>query len=224
MTDPTRRYLLDDERGRFEVRVSTDGTANVARLLIDGEQVAEQKVWRVGDATLRADALGDATVKVSWWWTDRPYACVLVDKRAGVAGRPVKVPFEPPRGTRAHRTWQLQQDHAGLYASRHVAIAVARTLGALLGISALLVALLPRVDLSWLPRPDLGKPSWWPDVSLWGWLPDVDLAAPEWLRPVLRSAKFWVPVLVAIVVAANEYERRRKQTDSEPPDKNPPGS
>jgi hypothetical protein len=123
--------------------------------------------------------------------------------------------LEPPPDTRAHRLWQLQQQRPGLYASRHVVIAVAQVMATLLGISALLAALLPHVDLSWVPVPDLGigKPSWWPDFSLWGWLPDLlpDVEVPDWVRTVLKSAKFWVPVLIAIGVASQEYERRKNK-------------
>jgi hypothetical protein len=43
----------------------------------------------------------------------------------------------------------------------------------------------------------------WPDIDL------PDLAVPSWLRVILGTAKFWLPVLIAIGVAMAEIRRRR---------------
>lgn len=124
--------------------------------------------------------------------------------------------FEPPPDSRAHRLSELQQP--GLYASRHVVIAVAQVLA----------ALLPHVDLSGIPVPDLhiGKPSWWPEFSPWGRLPDLlpDLEVPDWVRRVLQSAKFWLPALIAVGVAGQEYERRRKSSNEKETSKEEPAA
>jgi hypothetical protein len=42
----------------------------------------------------------------------------------------------------------------------------------------------------------------WPDIDL------PELALPPWLRIIIGSAKFWLPVLIAIAVAVAETRRR----------------
>lgn len=84
----------------------------------------------------------------------------------------------------------------------------------MLGIGVLLRSLLPRIDWSWLPEiptgwiPDL---SWIPDPFGWLWekLPDVTL--PAWVRDVAASWKLWGPVVIAIGVALQEVDRRKKK-------------
>ncbi|MPZ96778.1 MAG: hypothetical protein GEU96_18190 [Propionibacteriales bacterium] len=144
-------------------RAGTDGSANIARLLVDGEQVDGQSEWRIDDAKLTHDGL---VVGVTWWWTGRVLRCELVEQRDVDEDKSDKTSFEPPAGTRAHRPWTMQQERPGLYASRHVAIEAGQVLVLVLGIgallSALLATLLPRIDLSWIPFPDIAisMPSW----------------------------------------------------------------
>jgi hypothetical protein len=126
--------------------------------------------------------------------------------------------FDPAPGTLAARLRALEERHPRLWASRHVVLAVGRVLGALLGLAVLLqtlvrpllewlLGLLPRVDLD-IPWPDVDLPSIpWPDVD-WPDLPDVSL--PGWLWAVLNTAKYWGPVLVAVVLAVREVRRKRR--------------
>jgi hypothetical protein len=122
--------------------------------------------------------------------------------------------FEPPPGTRAYKVWRLQQDRPGVYAARHVGIAVFRLLAGVLGISALLSALLPHLSFDWLPHvdlPDVQPPNlfgWVP--PLFGWVPDV--ALPGWLHAVLMASHFWLPILIATVIPLREYRRRKNRS------------
>jgi hypothetical protein len=47
-------------------------------------------------------------------------------------------------------------------------------------------------------------------------LPDInlpELALPVWLRVIIGTAKFWLPVLIAIGVAVAEVRRRRAKAE-----------
>jgi hypothetical protein len=124
-------------------------------------------------------------------------------------------PFSPPPGSFAARLLIFQRNHPRLYASRHVVLAIGKVAAALLGLGLLVRLLLqpvldliedrlPEIDLPSIPWPDIP----WPDIPL----PDFDLpdlAMPSWLRVIIGTAKFWLPVLIAIGVAVAETRRRR---------------
>ncbi|REE96928.1 hypothetical protein [Thermomonospora umbrina] len=132
-----------------------------------------------------------------------------------------KHPFEPPPGTLGARLLTFQRRHPKLYASRHVVLATAQVLLGLLGVAVFFTLVLgrvvewaaerlpdvslPEVDLPSIPWPDLPLPDP-PD------LPDLpDVALPGWIAAVLATAKFWVPILIAIGVAVEEVRKRRKR-------------
>jgi hypothetical protein len=130
-------------------------------------------------------------------------------------------PFAPPRGSFAARLLAWQRKHPRLHASRHVVLAVGKVAAALLGLG-LLVRLLLQPVLDWITArlPNINLPSipWpsipWPDIGL----PDIDLpdlALPIWLRVIIGTAKFWLPVLIAIGVAVAEVRRRRAKAAGE---------
>ena len=124
-------------------------------------------------------------------------------------------PFAPPPGSFAARLLIFQRNHPRLYASRHIVLAVAKVVTALLGLAVLVRLLLqpvldwiterlPAIDLPSIPWPDLPWPDFpWPDIDL------PELAVPAWLRVIIGTAKFWLPVLIAIGVAVAETKRRR---------------
>ena len=123
--------------------------------------------------------------------------------------------FDPPPGSFAARLLVFQRNYPRLHASRHVVRAIGRVAAGLLGLAVFVRLLLqpvldwiadrlPDIDLPSIPWPDIDLPSIpWPDIDL------PELAVPSWLRVILGTAKFWLPVLVAIGVAMAEIRRRR---------------
>jgi len=115
----------------------------------------------------------------------------------------------------------FQRNQPRLYASRHVVLAVGKVVAALLGLAVFVRLLLqpvlewvtdqlPDIDLPSIPWPDIR----WPDLPL----PDIDLpelALPVWLRVIIGTAKFWLPVVIAIGVAVAEVRRRRAKAERE---------
>jgi hypothetical protein len=110
----------------------------------------------------------------------------------------------------------FRRDHPGLWASRHVVLAVAKVALAVLGVTAIirlllmplvdrLLELLPDLDLPAIPWPDIDLPDIpWPDIDL------PDLHAPGWLLVLVGTAKYWAPILGAIGLAVVEVRRRRR--------------
>lgn len=193
-----KRYTLEHAGHRFEVEPVEGGPGYLARLFIDGELKAEQ---RARDERVQLQA-GDFTVRVRWGGLGQVKQCVLVGRARGEGQEVQAVSFEPPPGSRAARLAKLQREHPVFYASRHVLWAVLRLLLPLLGVGALLATLLPRVDLTWLPKPLYNE--------LFG-------GPPAWLAPVLDSpvvqvAKWGWPVLLAVAVAVNEVGKRGAET------------
>jgi hypothetical protein len=130
-------------------------------------------------------------------------------------------PFDPPPRSFAARLLIFQRNHPRLYASRHVVLAIGKVAAALLGLGLLVRLLLqpvldwirdrlPEIDLPSIPWPDIPWPDIpWPDIDL------PDLAMPSWLRVIIGTAKFWLPVLIAIGVAVVETRRRRARAARE---------
>jgi hypothetical protein len=132
-----------------------------------------------------------------------------------------RYPFCPPPGSFAAQLLIFQRNHPRVYAARHVVLAVGRVAAALLGLGLLLRLLLqpvldwikdrlPEIDLPSIPWPDIP----WPDIPL----PDIDLpdlTMPSWLRAIIGTAKFWLPVLIAIGIAVAETRRRRARATRE---------
>lgn len=222
------RYSLEHRGHRFELHSARGEKGTTYRLVVDGEQVAEQEtVWR--DPTFVLDELGSdldldelgltgGKIVATSWRRGRISTCnmVLPAKLLGtdLGDRPERIPFEPPAGTRAHRTYRLKQDRPGLYAARHLVVGVGEVVVALLGIR-LAIHLIPWDKIPWpdvdlpdlnLPRPDLpGIP--WPDMDLPG--------LPGWLKTVLEHKQYWLPIVIAVFVTSGELERRKRRTVKE---------
>lgn len=145
--------------------------------------------------------------------------------------------FQPPPGTFAGRLWAFERRHPRLWASRHVVAATAKAVAGLLGIAVFFGVLLdrivewiirrmPDIDLPAVPLPKVDLPSIpWPDIPL----PDLpDMALPGWLQAIMKTAKYWVPILIAIGVAVEEVRRRnrreaRAERGAGPADRDPAG-
>lgn len=216
MSTTTATYTLRD-RGtdlRVETWVEPDGTKrNRARLLVDGTEVDQGAGEEIGHVDL-GQASGHPT-RVVWWWTGHVSRCVLVDPGHGDVRRR-SVPYAPPAGTRAARVHAWGEAHPNLYAARHVIINLGGTILAILGVSALLKALLPRIELGWLP--DLHPPDWLKHLDPARYLAPLL----EWVRPVVERLIGWIPdvgagwvkyvigFVVAVSIAVRETRRRKR--------------
>jgi hypothetical protein len=146
-------------------------------------------------------------------------AAVIV---AAASASPARRSTRPTQSDLAHRQRSVElraarfaRRYPRLYALRHVAKAAA----ALIGI-ALLVNLLPAIPWPDIPLPSIDLPEIpWPDIP---W-PQFDLpAAPEWLAAILEAKKYWLPILIGIVLAVRELRKRKRGDRGD--DKLPPGA
>jgi hypothetical protein len=173
------------------------------RLLVDGEEVAETKAN--GHKTVLAGE--DFEIRaVTPFWGGSVLRAELVPADGGESTR-----LEPEPGTRAARRARFEREHPRLYAARHVVKGAGKVALALIGLSFLLRFLpsipLPDIDID-LPRLDLPEIPW-PSIPL----PHIEL--PEWLREILKSKKYWLPIVIGIFLARAELRRRRRNV---PPD------
>jgi hypothetical protein len=160
---------------------------------------------------------------VAWWWNGRVSKVLLVEPGHGDVRRR-SVPYAPPPGTRAARVHAWGESHPNLYAARHVVINVGGTILAILGVSALLKALLPRIDLGWLP--DLHPPDWAKYLDPGRYLGPLF----EWVAPLLDRLFGWIPdieagwvkyvvgFVVAVSIAVREAKRRKRLAQEKPTD------
>jgi hypothetical protein len=99
------------------------------------------------------------------------------------------------------RLSKVKRRRPRLYAARHVAKGVGQVLLAVVGVG---------LAVRFLPLPDLPLP----DVDLPG-LPGPDFSRPGWLAAIVGTAKFWMPILIGLLVALGELGRRRKHETKE---------
>lgn len=187
------RFRLEHVGKRLEVEPSDVGLGHKATLFVDGQLRDEQQA-KSQHAGLHAN---DFTVQVIWGDFGGVKTCVLVARDE--SGQALNVPFAPPPGSRAARLVQLKRELPVFYAARHLVKPVLQALVPLLGIGVLLTALLPRFDWTWLPPFIRDK--------LFG-------DGPAWLELVLSSpffqvGKWLVPLVFALFVALDEYEKRQ---------------
>ncbi len=188
-------------------------------LLVDGEPVATDDVGYWGSTVLEHE---DLHVKAEWGPLDQLERVRLLRGDDDGGDETAGLDFVPPPGSRAARREALRRDHPVRFKVQADAVAGLQVVVGVLGIGALLTALvrglLPRLDVdwSWLPSlPDVDWPGWLRYLDPGYWLaklpwPDLDLPdlLPSWLTD---SARYWVPLLVAALVAWGEVDRRRKQ-------------
>lgn len=199
------RYVLDHEGRRYEIESESLGLiGDLARLFVDGEQVAEAK------GELDAAKLEHEGLKIKVRWTLRHEIKQIT---AELADQPLR--FVPPDGTLLAKRDRWERDRPVLFALRHVAVATAQVAGTLLGIGAIIKLILQPL-LAKIPRPDWHLP----EIDLPS-LPSPDLPdfdAPGWLTVILATAKFWGPILIALGVALNEIDKNRKKHAKKPVD------
>lgn len=214
---PTRqkdRFTLDHQGRRLQVATGRDGIATTARLFVDGDAVAEGKNWWE-PVTI---TYGSLTVRVRSNLIAQVLGCALVVDPKTNDGDPA-FPFTPPPGSRAAKLDDLARRHPTLYASRHVGIALLQLAIGLFGIGALIRGLLPRLGID-IPFPDLdlSPPGWLRTILdvpdrvlefLFGW---IDFPSLDGMIDAIAPYRIWIPVVIAIFVAIEEVERRRKRT------------
>lgn len=135
-------------------------------------------------------------------------------------------PEDGPAETREERRDRMAREHPVRFTAQRVGVAVVEVVLGVLGVGAVIGlfvrGLLPNVDLGWLP--DVSVPQWLQDLEPPSWLryidpihwigrldipwPEVDL--PGWLT---GSTTYWLPIVIALVVALGEIDRRRKKAD-----------
>jgi hypothetical protein len=197
--------------------IDTGDGSRVSVLLAGGTAVDEQTADYWESSTLTH---GDTTFEVRWGPRNTITSCALVE--IDDKGEPAKTPLVPPPGSKVAKQEAFQREHPTAYVVRRTAWAGFEILIGLLGISALLGGLLPRLDLGWLPRPSL--PDWLPELSRPEWLRYLDITywlgrlglsrpdigIPGWAEVVLEHKQYWLPLVVAALVALGQLERRRK--------------
>ncbi|HET9222492.1 MAG TPA: hypothetical protein VFO07_08315 [Roseiflexaceae bacterium] len=120
---------------------------------------------------------------------------------------------------------RFQRKYPALYATRHVALAILQVVLPLLGLGALIAALLPQIDLSWVA--EIGAFIRSVRIQIGMWIPDIGLPFPDLratIKGIVRSPMFesvklavgrvkWaLPIIIAIFVAIKEVRRHtRKQ-------------
>lgn len=221
----TGPFTLQRNGSTLEVDTETGWISNTATLRIDGE-VADRQREDLEPIVLKG---ADVEVTVRWSLTRQVAGCTARPPRTGDAtdAEVAEVEFAPPEGSHAWKLAKLKRERPGLYASRHVAIAVLQTVIGLLGIGALVFGIvrgiLQDVDLPDLPIPDIDIPipDWLRYIVSWEWLVDLvraspldflfDLSWPDWGDDGLRTARWVVPILIAIAIAIAEYARRTRR-------------
>lgn len=224
-------YHLREAGDDLTVEVWSRERRNHARLLVDGEEVAAADTRRIGNVELVPES--GPQVQVDWWWTGRVSRVALVERERR---NKVFVPFQPPAGTRARRMYEFQREHPGLFAARHVANNLGGTVLALLGVGALLKALLPHIALpEWLrylnPFRYLAPVFHWIGVLL---QPAFDLIGfvfgplfawiDSWMPELGRSVHYVIGFIAACVIAWKEYRRRKKRDAAQQDSAVPQGS
>jgi hypothetical protein len=185
-------FSIEHEGRRIEVVPDSLWERDRVRLLVDGETVAERKADGKR-TTLEGDGIKVHAV-MPFWGGSVTRAELMLDDGA-------RLRLAPEPGTRAARVHHFEDSHPRVFAARHVVGGAVQVAIAIIGISfalSLLPAIhlpsidLPAIDLPSLPLPDL------PNVTV-----------PDWIRAILQSKQYWLPVVIGIALASAELKRRR---------------
>ena len=198
LVDMPTKFSVQYEGRSIEVVPDAITQRDRVRLLVDGEAVAETKAN--GKKTVLAGDGFQVRAVMPFWGGSVTRASLVPD------GRDEEWELEPEPGTRAARRAAFARRHPRLYASRHVLTGVAQVAAAMVGFTFLLRLIpaipWPSIDLPDLPSinlPDLPLPSF-----------QIDIELPGWVQAVLDSKPYWVPIVVGLVVALRELDRRKK--------------
>ena len=168
------------------------------RLVVDGETVAETKA-NAKQTVLAGDGF-EVRAVVPFWGGSVKRASLVPD------GRDEEYELDPEPGTRAARVAAWGRRHPKLYASRYVLSGAAQVAAAIIGFTFLL-RLIPAIPWPSIELPDLPSINL-PDLPLPSFQLDLDLSG--WVQAVLDSKPYWVPIVVGVVLARRELNRRKK--------------
>jgi hypothetical protein len=187
-------FSVEHDGRHVELVTDSLWEADRVRLLVDGEAVAETKAN--GPRTVLAGTGFEVRAVMPWWG-----GSVIRAELVPEAGEPVRL--EPEPGTRAARRAAFERAHPRLYAARHVVKGAGQVALALIGLS-LLLKFLPDITLPSIPLPRIDLPDIpWPSIEL----PSIEL--PGWVKTVLQTKQYWLPIVVGVALAAGELRRRR---------------
>jgi hypothetical protein len=179
-------FSIEHDGRRIEVVPYSSLSKDRLQLLIDGDLVAEVKP-NGADTVVAGDGV-EVRVVMPWHGTSIT--------RAELVSPEGPVRLAPAPGSAAARREQIERERPGLYAARHVLKGVAQVVGAVLGIGLVIRFL-----------PDISLPIDLPDINLNIDPPSLD--PPGWVAAIMASAKFWLPILLGVVIALREWRRRR---------------
>lgn len=209
-------------RGGTEIDVSEgDGTRETV-LRFDGAEVDRRTADYWDKTTLTARDMSF----VAQWGPRNTITTVRLLEGSDNGGAPRQIPLVPPPGSKAARREDFAREHPRLFVLHRVGATGLEIVLGVLGVGALVSAffgqLMPRIDLSWIPSPqlpDIDPPSWLRYVDPFYWLgrlhvawPDVDL--PDWVDTVLGTSRYWFPLIVAAAIARHELDRRRTREEA----------
>jgi hypothetical protein len=205
---PDQVWTLTHE-GRVHRVVAGRGTAHLVRWYVDDDLVGEQRSW--SDKVRVAAREGEPKVLVRYSGLGAPRRATLHPTgEVGLAGGG-GVDLLPEPGSAAERYDEKLLEHPHRYTAL---VAAGAGLRILVPILLTVLGLRLAVSIPWphLPLPDLPSVPW-PDVPA----PDLpDWQLPGWLQWLLDKASYVWPVVLAVVVARAEVQRRRRRSD--PPD------
>jgi hypothetical protein len=212
----TQRWslILHGQSHRVEVEGSVMRTT---RWYIDDDLVATKRSGKgtvlLGSASMTGCAieLELGVLRSAWRATvfeGEDHAVVKELVATGTEG----VDLEPEQGSPAARREQHIREHTWRHTTIAAAVGVMRVIAPLvMGLLVVRFALTlpwpqwsvawPHLDMPRIPLPDIP----WPGVHLPNWEP------PQWARLVARTMRYGWPVLLALVVARIEIDRRREQ-------------
>jgi hypothetical protein len=183
-------FSIEHEGRLIEVVADSLWERDRVRLLVDGQTVTERKAD--GNRTmLEGDGITVHAV-MPFWGGSVTRADLVLDDGA-------RLRLEPEPGTRAARVHHFEDTHPRAFAARHVVGGAAQVAVAIIGIS-LALSFLPEIDLPSIDLPSLPLPD----------LPSITV--PDWIRAILQSKPYWLPIVIGVALAAAELKRRRNAT------------
>ncbi len=191
-----------------------DGTAKRESILLAGGLEVDRQTAEYWESSTLTH--GDVTIQVRWGPRNTVTACELKDGDDSV-------PLAPPAGSKAARREALARDHPVQFVLRRVGAAGTEIVFGVLGVSAILAAFfglllprldLPSVDLPSVNLPSINHPDWLRYLDPGYWLSRLGLSRPNvsvpgWIETVLECKQFWLPLVIAVVIALGEIGRRR---------------